>query len=113
MQNYHITIPIIQRDYAQGRKDKDVQHVRHEFLRVLFKALETCEPIELDFIYGTVNEAKHFAPLDGQQRLTTLFLMHWYFALKEGELERYKEVFQHFSYETRPSSKQFLKCLFN
>ncbi|WP_210367774.1 DUF262 domain-containing protein [Bacillus sp. REN3] len=111
MENYHITIPIIQRDYAQGRKDKDVQHVRHEFLRVLFKTLQTSEPIELDFIYGTVNEAKHFAPLDGQQRLTTLFLMHWYFAVKEGKLAENKDAFQHFSYETRLSSKLFCKLL--
>ncbi|KGX87473.1 hypothetical protein N781_14320 [Pontibacillus halophilus JSM 076056 = DSM 19796] len=41
LENYHISIPIIQRDYAQGRNDKDVQHVRNEFLRVLFKTLQT------------------------------------------------------------------------
>lgn len=111
VEKYHITIPIIQRDYAQGRKDKDVQHLRHEFLRVLFKTLQTRESIELDFIYGTVNEANHFAPLDGQQRLTTLFLMHWYFALKEGKIAENQEAFQHFSYETRLSSKLFCELL--
>jgi len=111
LENYHIFIPIIQRDYAQGRNDKDVQHVRNEFLRVLFKTLHTGEHIELDFIYGTVNEAKHFAPLDGQQRLTTLFLIHWYFAVKEGKLDENQDAFHHFSYETRISSKLFCKFL--
>lgn len=106
---YHITIPIIQRDYAQGREG--VQHVRREFLRVLFKALQTNHLIELDFIYGTVNEANQFAPLDGQQRLTTLFLLHWYLALKEGKLAANQETFQKFSYETRLSSKMFCKLL--
>lgn len=109
VEKYSITIPIIQRDYAQGRKE--AEHVRREFLHVLFKALETSNPIELDFIYGTVNEANQFAPLDGQQRLTTLFLLHWYIALKEGKLAEKQATFQKFSYETRISSKLFCKLL--
>lgn len=111
MDQHHITIPIIQREYAQGRKGKDVQHVRHELLCVLFNALQLGKPIELDFIYGTVNEANQFAPLDGQQRLTTLFLLHWYIALKEDKLVENQAVFQRFSYETRLSSKLFCKLL--
>ncbi|PLT29820.1 DUF262 domain-containing protein [Peribacillus deserti] len=111
IEQYHIKIPIIQRDYAQGRKGKEVQHVRNEFLRVLFNALETNNPIELDFIYGTVNETNQFAPLDGQQRLTTLYLLHWYIALKEGKLDANQAIFQRFSYETRLSSKLFCKLL--
>lgn len=109
--HYQITIPIIQRDYVQGRKDKDVVIVRHEFLRVLFKALKTGERVELDFIYGTVDQANHFAPLDGQQRLTTLFLLHWYVALTEGKLENNQETFRKFTYETRMSSKLFCQML--
>lgn len=108
---YHITIPIIQRDYVQGRKNKDVEIVRHEFLRVLFQALKTEEQVELDFIYGTVDQANQFAPLDGQQRLTTLFLLHWYFALAEGELKNYQATFRKFTYETRMSSKQFCQMI--
>ena len=33
----------------------------------------------LDFVYGDV-KAGVLRPLDGQQRLTTLFLLHWYVA---------------------------------
>ncbi|MGO4548084.1 DUF262 domain-containing protein [Paenibacillus sp. 2TAB23] len=109
MDDYNITIPIIQRDYAQGRKE--AHHVRHEFLSVLFNALQTGKQIELDFIYGTVNEPNQFAPLDGQQRLTTLFLLHWYIALKEAKLASNQVIFQKFTYETRLSSKLFCKML--
>lgn len=108
---YKITIPIIQRDYVQGRKNKDVAIVRHDFLKVLFHSLKTEEPVELDFIYGTVDQANHFAPLDGQQRLTTLFLLYWYIALKEGKLDNNKETFKKFTYETRMSSKLFCQML--
>ena len=109
--SHQITIPIIQRDYVQGREDKEVEVVRHEFLRVLFQALKTGEPVELDFIYGTVDQAGRFSPLDGQQRLTTLFLLHWYIALREGELAENQETFRKFTYETRMSSKLFCRLL--
>lgn len=80
-------------------------------MRVLFQALKTEEQVELDFIYGTVDQANQFAPLDGQQRLTTLFLLHWYFALAEGELTNNQATFRKFTYETRMSSKQFCQMI--
>ena len=47
-------------------------------------------------------------PIDGQQRLTTLFLLHWYFAVKENKLsEEVKGVLRKFTYETRLSSRDF------
>lgn len=65
-----IVIPIIQRDYAQGRKS--AERVRDRFLDSLYSAV-TEAPITLDFIYGDIDEAGIMTPLDGQQRLTTLF----------------------------------------
>ncbi|RJS61765.1 DUF262 domain-containing protein [Bacillus sp. PK3_68] len=106
-----IEIPIIQRDYAQGRQTKDVEQVRDSFLKVLFKSLETKETIELDFIYGTVNAQGVFAPLDGQQRLTTLYLLHWYSAMREGRMDEARGILAKFSYETRSSSKAFCRML--
>jgi Protein of unknown function DUF262 len=51
-------------------------------------------------------------PLDGQQRLTTLFLIHWYIALKENKLtDEIKAVLSKFTYETRVSSEDFCKKL--
>lgn len=70
-----IEIPIIQRDYAQGRDGKE--ELRNNFLEALYNAVTTNNDIELDFVYGDVIQ-KVLRPLDGQQRLTTLFLLHWY-----------------------------------
>src|SRR5690554_592843 len=77
-----IQIPIIQRDYAQGRTDHKTKMIRESFVKDLHNAIKPgSNNIHLDFIYGYENEIdsqKHFIPLDGQQRLTTLFLLHWY-----------------------------------
>lgn len=101
-----IAIPLIQRDYAQGRIDNDVNRVRSRFLDSLYKAI-TDEPITLDFVYGDIDEKGTMTPLDGQQRLTTLFLLHWYAAKKEKiSVEKYAFL-NKFSYETRYSARYF------
>ena len=76
-----IQIPMIQRDFAQGRSSEST--VRELFLMALDEALrkpvdDPTLPLNLDFIYGSVEGQKEtrFLPLDGQQRLTTLFLLH-------------------------------------
>ena len=50
-----IVIPIIQRDYAQGRVDNGSSRVRKRLLESLYKAI-TEKPITLDFIYGDIDE---------------------------------------------------------
>lgn len=101
-----IIIPIIQRDYAQGRKGSDVTRVRDRFLESLYKAV-TEKPITLDFIYGDIDEDGNMTPLDGQQRFTTLFLLHWYAAKKEKIEEKEYAFLKKFSYETRYSARYF------
>lgn len=104
-----IVIPIIQRDYAQGREGKEF--LRERFLRQLFDALkDNANPLVLDFVYGSV-ENNTLYPLDGQQRLTTLWLLHWYLALCAGTLSEDKKVLERFSYETRISSRTFCQKL--
>jgi hypothetical protein len=49
-------------------------------------------------------------PLDGQQRLTTLFLLHWYFA-KRLKLNEEIKVLKRFKYKTRKSSLSFINLL--
>lgn len=110
-----INIPMIQRDYAQGRKNNKTTEIRKVFLNNILTALnntikEAKPPLELDFIYG-YTESESFIPLDGQQRLTTLYLLHWYFAFKEQKLEEFKIPFSKFNYQTRQSSEDFLKNL--
>lgn len=102
--NSNLEIPIIQRDYAQGRKTSEVKKIRQTFLDVLFDALVNRKSIKLDFVYGDITEGK-MTPLDGQQRLTTLFLLHWYIAQHEdiGEID----FLSRFTYRTRFSSRDF------
>ncbi|MEY8724663.1 DUF262 domain-containing protein [Bacteroides xylanisolvens] len=108
---HNIEIPIIQRDYAQGREDK--KEIRDNFLNALYNSLEGNYQLKLDFIYGSiVNDA--FQPLDGQQRLTTLFLLHWYAATKDKCLDyNVQKTLNRFSYETRISSRDFCKSIIN
>ncbi len=106
-----IEIPIIQRDYAQGRKSKEVGRIRKQFLSVLHDALTGYnDPVKLDFVYGNISEGK-LIPLDGQQRLTTLFLLHWYIAKKENIDKEQYLFLNNFTYRTRFSSTHFCKNL--
>ncbi|MGT2476648.1 DUF262 domain-containing protein [Paraburkholderia terrae] len=104
-----IEIPIIQRDYAQGRDSDGVARIRANFLDVLQDALETGSTANLDFVYGDVVDGT-LRPLDGQQRLTTLFLLHWYLARRADRLEQ-EQGWKQFAYATRPSARRFCECL--
>ena len=105
-----ITIPIVQRDYAQGRTTADVNRIRSRFLKVLYDALVEDKRTTLDFIYGNIEKGQ-LIPLDGQQRLTTLFLLHYYIAQHEHISEDKWEFLHHFTYETRVSSREFCQHL--
>ena len=101
-----IAIPLIQRDYAQGRLDGDVSRVRKRFLAALHDAVVN-KPITLDFVYGDIDENGVMTPLDGQQRLTTLFLLHWYAAKRKNVTKEECGFLGKFSYETRYSARYF------
>ena len=109
-----VEIPIIQRDYAQGRPSE--AKIRSKFINHLADALKHRKPVELDFVYGMISENERtlqslFIPIDGQQRLTTLFLLHWYAAWKEDLLNDAKDTLLRFTYETRPSAHSFLNFI--
>ena len=107
-----IVIPRIQRDYAQGRTGKSVNRVRERFLDALYNAIQNHKAITLDFVYGDVEDGK-LTLLDGQQRLTTLFILHWFAAKKECIDKSETEFLTHFSYATRFSSRDFCKAIVN
>ena len=106
-----IEIPILQRDYAQGRHNRE--SIRNEFLANLIDCLNKQSTddnsiLVLDFVYGYSEfdkEIGRFIPLDGQQRLTTLFLLHFY-CLQETE-DNFFVSNQVLSYNTRLSSQKF------
>lgn len=109
LESYRIVIPLIQRDYAQGRKDLRTTEVRKQLLIDINSALINSEvpTLDLNFIYGKSHNG-NFIPLDGQQRLTTLFLVYL-FAFRDSDT---CDFLSNFSYETRDSSKQFFISLF-
>ena len=113
--DFSIEIPIIQRDYAQGRSQ--ATEVRETFLQALFNYLESNKPFnDLDFVYGSVSSSRKFIPLDGQQRLTTLFLLHWYLASCADSQQEFRIIIcrnerSRFTYETRSSSREFCDAL--
>lgn len=99
-------IPLIQRDYTQGRPGRRVEEIRSSFLDVLHGAISGGDPVGLDFVYGDVDTDGTLLPLDGQQRLTTLFLLHWYCCVRVGGKPA-EHGWSRFSYDTRASARRF------
>lgn len=106
-----IEIPLFQRDYAQGRDSDPVRRIRTDFLDVLHGAVAGDEQatVGLDFVYGGVEDGT-LQPLDGQQRLTTLFLLHWYVASRSGHIHD-EHGWKRFTYATRQSARMFCESL--
>lgn len=110
---FNIYIPRIQRDYAQGRLDEMSSHIRDNFLNDIFDSIVNPGKIlDINFIYGNV-EGERFIPIDGQQRLTTLFLLHWYFAQYSKKIAdpEIKKRLGFFQYETRHVTGKFCSNL--
>lgn len=154
-----IEIPIIQRDYAQGRNNAKAADIRRGFVERLKGALtsEDKKALHLNFVYGKLKGVKHaskqasgqqavkamlsaakayshdlglkldytiessssngngqnattFVPLDGQQRLTTLYLLHWYLLQRLKKTDELSKL-KNFTYRVRPSSKDFCAAL--
>lgn len=127
-----IIVPEIQRPYAYGRKSDSVTFVRNNILDELFETLKGAKEMELNFVYGNVlkdNSRFIFELLDGQQRLTTLFLLYWYIInqqlsspnidvdvanidkSKEDEDKKMRSILGRFTYRTRATAAVFCKRL--
>lgn len=112
-----IIIPKVQRDYAYGRQEEKVQDVLDGMLTSIIEAVRDDSNNILDFVYGGTYVHKSdkkagLIPLDGQQRLTTLFLLHFYASLlgdeDENPIEQNDvEILTKFRYETRQSATEF------
>lgn len=109
-----IEIPVLQREYAQGRDGE--KSIRTAFVDYLVENLLNDSHVELDFVYGALREENNnqktvFIPLDGQQRLTTLWLLHWFIAAKEGKVDDVEALLNRFVYESRNSAVDFCNML--
>lgn len=118
-----IKIPMIQRDYVQGLETNNNKLDR--FLDALYNIINSNninDTLSLDFIYGNINDDGIFEPIDGQQRLTTLALLNFYFFCKQ-ENNIYEDdkqnntylqnTFDYITYTTRQSAEKFCKILSN
>lgn len=105
-----VEIPLFQRDYAQGRQSELVSQVRDRFIADLCAALDGSQNIHLDFIFGDVVNGVLY-PLDGQQRLTTLFLLHCYLAWHQPKDTTSTQPWHAFHYATRPGAREFCQFL--
>lgn len=105
-----IEIPLFQRDYAQGRQSEQARHVRERFIADLCAALDSGPDIHLDFVFGDVVNGTLY-PLDGQQRLTTLFLLHCYLAWHQPKDTTSAQPWHAFHYATRPGAREFCQFL--
>lgn len=107
-----ILVPMIQRDYAQGRTDKKATDVRNNLLTDIFSD----KNVHFDLVFGSKEkriidgkEMNCFIPVDGQQRLTTLFLLHLY-GQKAGKTNTELDLSK-FSYDTRRAASDFCKSI--
>lgn len=114
-----ILIPQIQRDYIQYREVNRVKRSREGLINSLVSCLETGKSDNLHFVYGYIkNEVNKsfdqaiecFVPIDGQQRLTTLYLLHLYVSVmanKDREILKDKLI-----YKTRETTSMFINALY-
>lgn len=109
--NKTIVIPRIQRDYVQGSVNN--RKKRDEFIKVIFDVLKEGRHYNLDFIYGGTDSdnSQYFLPLDGQQRLTTLYLIYWLLPKEIHKENIIASSHSFFSYQTRRSSELFCEKL--
>lgn len=116
LSRYHVIIPGIQRHYVQGANNPKAESVRKQFIKEIFTAIEKKQnEFNLHFIYGPINTdgEDSFVPVDGQQRLTTLWLIARY-AVEKAEPSNRKDLLRllsRFTYEDRINAKRFCQAL--
>lgn len=116
LSRYRVVIPGIQRHYVQGANNPKAESVRKLFIKEIFTAIEEKQnEFNLHFIYGPINTdgEDSFVPVDGQQRLTTLWLIARYAAEKAEPSDRKDllRLLSRFTYEDRINAKRFCQAL--
>ena len=112
IEEHVVEIPRIQRDYTYGSKTDKTEKVVDKLLSDIYAAVTDNNSnkdfsLILDFIYGNENQEGMFEPLDGQQRLTTLFLLHIYAAWNSGNATDNLK----FRYATRSNTADFCQAI--
>ena len=112
-----IIIPKVQRDYAYGRQEEKVQRILSDMLDDMLQTVKEDRQRIFDFVYGgsyikKSNAASGLIPLDGQQRLTTLFLLYFVASILQADVAADDVAWlKKFRYETRQSATDFCDAL--
>ena len=110
LDDYFLVIPDYQREYAQGRDNDRDRNVLDMFIDTIASSLQEGKELHFDFIYGNIrkeNGIDVFFPVDGQQRLTTLFLFYVY--CYQGREDN--SFLNKFRYEVQPETTRFVQLL--
>ena len=115
---YRVVVPAIQRHYVQGANTAKAKTVRGRFLNDIFSHFlqHPHVPFKLDYIFGPIRTEGDdaFVPVDGQQRLTTLWLLARYAAEKVSCDETRSGLLRllaKFTYEGRVYARRFCSGL--
>lgn len=115
LSRYRVVIPGIQRHYVQGADNPKAKSIRENFINAIFNTIETSGTLCLHFVYGPINTEGEdsFVPVDGQQRLTTLWLVARYAAERlEGSARKdILKLLDRFSYADRILATRFCRAL--
>lgn len=90
--NKTIHIPLLQRDYVQGGKESVI-------VPFVDSLIDQSSPSDLNYIYGYTDSEGCFIPVDGQQRLTTLWLLYLYASAKAQKVDDFRVDFTFLSRE--------------
>lgn len=120
LENNSILIPALQRNYVHGRQDEHAREVRENFINTLRECYEDGKEMELGVVYGVRCKEpagkNTLVLIDGQQRLTTLWLASVYAALYLKDKQERRVLLRKlsgFSYEGRPMASMFCHWLTN
>ena len=114
LDQYSVLIPHLQRNYVHGRDDAHAEEVRKHFVKSLDECINGAE-MNLGAIYGVCDGTRDVLILiDGQQRLTTLWLSAAYaVSTSKGNASQLDLLskLSRFSYESRPLAAAFCRWL--
>ena len=122
--NYYLIVPEIQREYVWGAKENIEKLML--FIDDVLKSAQHKEKKNVGFLYSyktgieerDSHSVEHYI-IDGQQRLTTLILLLYVLALKEGRIQDFQELLHSsdptmkFSYNVRPLTEHFFRLMVN
>ena len=116
LSRYRIAIPCLQRHYVQGENTSKARDVLSKFLADLFDKFADNDSKQLHFIFGPLDTrgADTFQPVDGQQRLTTIWLLSRYAVAWLSDAQDRASMLQllsRFTYQERAHAERFLQRL--